>query len=139
MKININLYVFDNGKFYSHIKKPTIFIMIGQFIIKIRKKEIRELWNDWLCTVCDNCKKYDKIELYYICQLWRPTNDKIMKGKNEMKNEMKDEKELLEELEIDILELDDVEGVPATAASSGSGGHSTCGSTSCSSCSSSCA
>lgn len=30
---------------------------------------------------------------------------------------MKDEKKLLEELEIDILELDDVEGVPATAAS----------------------
>ncbi|QMI52042.1 thiazolylpeptide-type bacteriocin (plasmid) [Streptococcus salivarius] len=51
---------------------------------------------------------------------------------------MKDEKNLLEELEIDILELDD-EGIPATAASSGSGGSSTCGSTSCSSCSSSCA
>ena len=62
--------------------------MIGQFIIKIRKKEIRELWNDWLCTVCDNCKKYDKIELYYICQLWRPTNDKIWtfaRGKNSNK------------------------------------------------------
>ena len=28
-------------------------------------------------------------------------------------------KNLLEELEIDILELDDVEGIPATAASSG--------------------
>ena len=52
---------------------------------------------------------------------------------------MKDEKKLLEELEIDILELDDVEGVPATAATSGSGGYSTCGSTSCSSGSSSCA
>ena len=46
---------------------------------------------------------------------------------------MKDEKKLLEELEIDILELDDVEGVPATAATSGSGGYSTCGSTSWSS------
>ncbi|MCE2206299.1 thiazolylpeptide-type bacteriocin, partial [Streptococcus thermophilus] len=33
---------------------------------------------------------------------------------------MKDEKKLFEDLEIDILELDDVEGVPATAASSGS-------------------
>ncbi|MCE2225411.1 thiazolylpeptide-type bacteriocin [Streptococcus thermophilus] len=32
---------------------------------------------------------------------------------------MKDEKKLFEDLEIDILELDDVEGVPATAASSG--------------------
>ena len=54
-------------------------------------------------------------------------------------HKMKDEKKLFEDLEIDILELDDVEGVPATAATSGSGGSSTCGSTSCSSCSSSCA
>ncbi|MGZ1000507.1 thiazolylpeptide-type bacteriocin, partial [Streptococcus thermophilus] len=35
-------------------------------------------------------------------------------------HKMKDEKKLFEDLEIDILELDDVEGVPATAASSGS-------------------
>ena len=54
---------------------------------------------------------------------------------------MKDEKKLFEDLEIDILELDDVEGVPATAASSGSAlpFRSTCAACSCSSCSSSCA
>lgn len=52
---------------------------------------------------------------------------------------MENEQQLLNDLEMEILELDNVESIPSSAATSGSGSHSTCGSSSCSSCSSSCA
>lgn len=56
-----------------------------------------------------------------------------------IENTLEDLEFNLEDFDVEIMDLEGVETLPATAITSGSGGNSTCGSSSCSSCSSCCA